>query len=197
VLVLTPLLATWLVVEFLVNTLFRLGRPGASTFFTAIYRFSPEFAEGLSTPWVEYVIAVVLTLVMLYFLGWATTRVLGRRILGWFGALLERVPLVKTIYGGIKIFLAAFQTKPEGVERVVLINFPSLPIRRKPPVILLSKVPLCLSIIRQGLGSPWGSSDLTESFVLCDAIGNWLLDGLYMADELLERHFKTLVEARG
>lgn len=79
----------------------------------------------MSTPWVEYVIAVVLTLVVLYFLGWATTRVLGRRILGWFEALLERVPLVKTIYGGIKIFIAAFQTKPEGVERVVLIDFPS------------------------------------------------------------------------
>ena len=102
------------------HELSRLGRPGASTFFTAIYRFSPEFAEGLSTPWVEYVIAVVLTLVILYFLGWATTRVLGRRILGWFEALLERIPLVKTIYGGIKIFIAAFQTKPEGVERVVL-----------------------------------------------------------------------------
>jgi uncharacterized membrane protein len=101
-LVLTPLLTTWLVVEFLFNTLSRLGRPGASTFFTAIYRFSPEFVEGLSTPWVEYVIAVVLTLVMLYFLGWATTRVLGRRILGWFEALLERIPLVKRIYGGIK-----------------------------------------------------------------------------------------------
>jgi hypothetical protein len=47
-LVLAPLLATWLVVEFLFNTLSRVGRPGASTFFTAIYRFSPEFAEGLS-----------------------------------------------------------------------------------------------------------------------------------------------------
>jgi uncharacterized membrane protein len=124
-LVLTPLLATWLVVEFLFNTLSRLGQPGTSAFFTAIYRFSPELAEWLSTPWVEYVIAVVLTLMVLYFLGWATTRVLGRRILGWFEALLERVPLVKTIYGGIKIFIAAFQTKPEGVERVVLIDFPS------------------------------------------------------------------------
>ena len=45
--------------------------------------------------------------------------------MGWFEALLERIPLVKAIYGGIKIFLAAFQTKPEGVERVVLVNFPS------------------------------------------------------------------------
>jgi uncharacterized membrane protein len=69
--------------------------------------------------------AVALTLVVLYFLGWATTQVLGRRLLAWFEVLLERVPLVKTIYGGIKIFLAAFQTKPQGVERVVLLDFPS------------------------------------------------------------------------
>ena len=54
-----------------------------------------------------------------------TAQVLGRRLLAWFEVLLERVPLVKTIYGGIKIFIAAFQTKPEGVERVVLIDFPS------------------------------------------------------------------------
>jgi uncharacterized membrane protein len=79
----------------------------------------------LFTPWVEYLIALILTLGVLYLLGWATTRVLGRRMLAWFETLLERVPLVKTIYGGIKIFLAAFQTKPEGVEQVVLINFPS------------------------------------------------------------------------
>jgi uncharacterized membrane protein len=125
VLVLIPLLATWLVFEFLLNTLSRLGRPGASTFFTAIYRSSPELAEWLFTPWVEYVIAVVLTLLVLYLLGWATTHVLGRRMLAWFEALLERVPLVNTIYGSIKMLLAAFQTKPEGVERVVLIDFPS------------------------------------------------------------------------
>jgi uncharacterized membrane protein len=124
-LVLTPLLATWLVVEFLFNTLANLGQPWASALFWTVYGFSPKLAEWLFTPWVEYLIALVLTLGVLYLLGWATTRVLGQRMLAWFEALLERVPLVKTIYGGIKIFLAAFQTKPEGVERVVLVNFPS------------------------------------------------------------------------
>ncbi|MGH8615082.1 MAG: DUF502 domain-containing protein [Gammaproteobacteria bacterium] len=77
------------------------------------------------TPCVEYVIVVALTLVVLYLLGWATTRVLGQRLVAWFEVLLDRVPLVKTIYGGIKILIAAFQTKPEGVERFVLIDFPS------------------------------------------------------------------------
>ena len=68
---------------------------------------------------------MALTLVVLYFLGWATTQVLGRRLLAWFEALLDRLPLVKTIYGGIKNLIAAFHTKPERVERVVLIEFPS------------------------------------------------------------------------
>ena len=124
-LVLTPLLATWWVVEFLFNTLSGLGRPGASAFFTAIHRFSPELAEWVFAPWVEYVIALVLTLVVLYLLGWATTRVLGRRLVAWVEALLDRLPLVKMIYGAVKNLIAAFQTKPEGVERVVLIDFPS------------------------------------------------------------------------
>ena len=124
-LLLTPLLLTWLVFEFLFHTLFHLGQPGVSVFDKAIDRVSPGFAEWLLTPWVEYLMAVALTLVVLYFLGWATTQVLGRRLLAWFEVLLERVPLVKTIYGGIKIFLVAFQTKPQGVERVVLIDFPS------------------------------------------------------------------------
>ncbi len=124
-LILTPLLLTWLVFEFLFYTLFHLGQPGASAFYKVVYGISPGFAEWFLTPWVEYLGAVGLTLVVLYFLGWAMTHVLGRRLVAWFEALLERVPLVKTIYGGIKIFLVAFQTKPQGVERVVLIDFPS------------------------------------------------------------------------
>ncbi len=124
-LILTPALVTWLVFEFLFHTLFHLGQPGASAFYTVMYRVSPGFAEWLFTPWVEYLSAVALTLVVLYFLGWATTQVLGRRLLAWFEALLDRLPLVKTIYGGIKNLIAAFHTKPERVERVVLIEFPS------------------------------------------------------------------------
>ncbi len=78
-LILTPLLLTWLVFEFLFHTLFHLGQPGVSAFDRAIDRVSPGFAEWLFTPWVEYLIAVALTLVVLYFLGWATTQ-------SWAGA---------------------------------------------------------------------------------------------------------------
>jgi uncharacterized membrane protein len=40
-------------------------------------------------------------------------------------AVLDRVPLVQRVYGAVKKLISAMQQKPEDVERVVLINFPS------------------------------------------------------------------------
>lgn len=125
VLVLTPVLVTWVVFDYLFDKLYELGRPWLPVIFTAIYRLSPEFAEWLFTPWIDYAIAVILSLAVLYILGWATTRVLGKQILAWIDARLDRIPLVKSIYGSTKMLLEAFQTKPEGAQRVVLIDFPS------------------------------------------------------------------------
>ena len=52
------------------------------------------------------------------------TRVLGQRLIAAFDALLTRIPLVQTIYGGTKKLLDLMQTKPDGTNRVVLIDFP-------------------------------------------------------------------------
>jgi uncharacterized membrane protein len=71
------------------------------------------------------IIAFVLVVTMIYLLGWATNRVIGKRLLTWFDRLVEQIPLVKSIYGMMKQLLSTFQQRPDGVERVVLINFPS------------------------------------------------------------------------
>ena len=42
-----------------------------------------------------------------------------------FDAIINRIPLAHQIYGGAKKLVTSFQEKPEGVQRVVLINFPS------------------------------------------------------------------------
>ena len=60
-----------------------------------------------------------------WFTGWLSRRVVGKRMLELFEHTLERVPLAKTIYGGTKQLLEALQTKPDGTQRVVLIDFPS------------------------------------------------------------------------
>ena len=38
---------------------------------------------------------------------------------------MNRIPFVQTIYGGVKKLLAALQQKPDSVQRVVMIAFPS------------------------------------------------------------------------
>ncbi|MFZ2087269.1 MAG: DUF502 domain-containing protein, partial [Desulfobaccales bacterium] len=38
---------------------------------------------------------------------------------------VSRIPLVNTIYSSVQQFLSVLQTKPNGVHRVVLIDFPS------------------------------------------------------------------------
>lgn len=124
-LLLTPILVTWLVFDFLFTQLAVMGRPWVPVIFRTAYSISPELAQWLFAPVVEYILAVLLSLTLLYVAGWATTRVVGKRILTWVDARLDSIPLVKTIYGSTKMLLEAFQKKPQGVQRVVLINFPS------------------------------------------------------------------------
>jgi uncharacterized membrane protein len=51
-------------------------------------------------------------------------RVVGQKLLAWFEALIGRIPLAKTIYGSARQLLDLLQTKPDGTQRVVLIDFP-------------------------------------------------------------------------
>jgi uncharacterized membrane protein len=86
---------------------------------------APALAETLRQPWFEGSLALALTLLGFYLLGWASTRVIGRRLLGWLESLLDRVPLAKAIYGSVKKLVAAFQTTGRSAQQVVLISFPS------------------------------------------------------------------------
>ncbi len=125
VLTAVPLWITWLVFKFFVVQLSKLGMPWVRALSEALQQHTPSLAHWLLEPWFESALAVVITLVALYVLGWAATRVIGRRLIHAFERLIERIPLVQTIYGGTRKLLAALQQKPEKVRRVVLIEFPT------------------------------------------------------------------------
>ncbi|MHB8570991.1 MAG: DUF502 domain-containing protein, partial [Metallibacterium sp.] len=74
--------------------------------------------------WINTVLALIATLLLLYFVGWLASRVLGRRLLAGFDALMVRIPMVRTIYDGTKKLTAMMQKKPSGTQRVVLVEFP-------------------------------------------------------------------------
>jgi len=125
VLTIIPLWVTWIVFEFLFRVLSRFGKPWVLWISNNLAGWSPELASWLEQPWVNQVLAVVITLVSLYLLGWFATRLIGRRLIGVVESVLNRVPFVQKVYGGVKKLVSVMQQKPEDVQRVVLIEFPS------------------------------------------------------------------------
>jgi uncharacterized membrane protein len=123
-LALAPLWVTWLVFNFLLAQLSRAGRPWVQGVARGVEPVLPGLAQALLHPWFESALAVLFTLLALYLLGWATTQVLGRRLLAGFEGLLDRVPLAKAVYRMTKQLVETLQRRPEGVQRVVLIRFP-------------------------------------------------------------------------
>jgi len=125
ILTIIPIWITWLVFRFVFVQLSNLGMPWVRMFSRTIRADVPYLAQLVEEPWFQSLLAVLVTLISLYLLGWLVSMVVGRRMLKLFDAIMERIPLVQTIYGGTKKMLAALQQKPDRVQRVVLIPFPT------------------------------------------------------------------------
>jgi uncharacterized membrane protein len=119
-----PLWVTWLVFTFVLGLLASLGAPLLAALTGVLAWVAPRAAATLNGAWLTFVLALLITLVALYALGWLANRVIGRRLIDAFDGLLARIPLVQTIYGGTKKLMAVLQQKPSGVQRVVLVDFP-------------------------------------------------------------------------
>lgn len=125
ILTLMPLMVTGFVFSFFLDLLTDIGRPKVVILAGAVSTISPQLGRWLlELPWLSSSLAVVLTLGMLYLLGWAMSRMVGRQILIAAEEWLKRVPGVTTIYGSTKRLIEAFQTDARGPQRVVLIAFP-------------------------------------------------------------------------
>ncbi len=113
-----PLFVTYLIFRFLLGALAEAGLPVVKLF-AAIF---PE--NWLSQPWLQSVLAIVLTLVMLYVVGRVTSLVIGRQAFDLFEAVLERLPVVAKIYRSVRQLLDTMMGKKESSQRVVLVDFP-------------------------------------------------------------------------
>jgi uncharacterized membrane protein len=113
-----PLFVTYLIFKFLLDALAKAGMP-VIKLFAAIF---PE--EWLSQPWLQSIMAIVLTLVMLYVVGRVTSLVVGRQALELFEATLDRLPVVAKIYSSVRQLIDSMMAKKESSQRVVLVDFP-------------------------------------------------------------------------
>ena len=119
-----PLWITWLVFKFFFVQLSSLGLPWAMAVSKALQQHSPTMAEWLVAPWFQSILAILLTLFALYLLGWVASKVIGQRILSLLDNLMHRIPVVQTVYGAVSKLIGVLKSKPDKVQRVVLIAFP-------------------------------------------------------------------------
>jgi uncharacterized membrane protein len=113
-----PLVATYLIFSFLLETLAKAGLPIVHLF-TAIFP-----SDWFDSPWLQSLLAIILTLLVLYVVGRVTSLVVGRQAFGLFESALERLPFVAKVYTSVRQLLDTMMAKKDASQRVVLIDFP-------------------------------------------------------------------------
>ncbi|NOQ80914.1 MAG: DUF502 domain-containing protein [Methylophaga sp.] len=109
-----PLGITFLVVRAIVGFLDR-------TLLLLPQAYQPDTLLGIHIPGLGVVLAVVLVLAT----GMVVANFLGKRIVAAWESLLARIPLVRTLYAGIKqIMEAVLATDAKSFSKVLLLEYP-------------------------------------------------------------------------
>ncbi|NCF09801.1 MAG: DUF502 domain-containing protein [Gammaproteobacteria bacterium] len=120
-----PLAITLWLFQFLFKLLSQFGQPVVRAIQKDLGEETPVLSVLFRQPWFDDLLAVVIVVVAIYVLGVVAGRVIGAQILHALESLVARLPLVQSVYGAVKKLVGVLQTKPENVERVVLISFPT------------------------------------------------------------------------
>jgi uncharacterized membrane protein len=113
-LVLVPLIITLWVLDWVVSTLDQTLRvlPAA---------WQPELLLGIRVPG----LGVVFALVVLLSIGALASNIIGNKLVNWWHALLHRIPVVRSIYSGVKqVSDTLFSEKGNAFRKALLVQWP-------------------------------------------------------------------------
>jgi uncharacterized membrane protein len=113
VLVWLPILATIWVVSFIVHIM-------DQTLLLLPVAYRPEAVVGFALPG----LGAVFALAVLLLTGLLVTNMIGRRFVVFWEELLNRVPVVRTVYGGVKSFAESVFSQSASFRKVVMIEYP-------------------------------------------------------------------------
>jgi uncharacterized membrane protein len=82
--------------------------------------YRPEALVGFSLPG----IGAVFALIVLLLTGLLVTNLIGRRLVVWGEELLNRIPVVRSVYGGVKSFAESVFSQSNAFRKVVMIEYP-------------------------------------------------------------------------
>ena len=81
---------------------------------------NPNHYLPYDVPGVEILIAIFL----ITFIGWLSLSFLGKKLLNVFENILQRIPILRTIYSAISQMTETFTKSDKGKKNVVLIEYP-------------------------------------------------------------------------
>jgi uncharacterized membrane protein len=113
VLVWLPILATIWVVSFMLHIMDR-------TLLLLPVGLRPQALVGFALPGA----GLVLALAIVGLTGLLVTNLVGRRLIVWGEDLLNRIPIVRTVYGGVKSFAESVLSQSNSFRQVVMIEYP-------------------------------------------------------------------------
>jgi uncharacterized membrane protein len=113
VLVWLPILATFSVVSFMLQIMDR-------TLLLLPAQYQPQTFIGFALPG----LGAVFALVILLFTGIMVTNLIGRRLVNWGEVILKRIPLVGSVYGGVKSFAESVFSQSNAFRQVVMVEYP-------------------------------------------------------------------------
>ena len=109
-----PILVTMGVLRFIIDLL-------DQTMALIPHAYQPQQLFGYNLPG----LGVLISLVLLLITGIVATNFLGQRLVTWSEGILERIPLVRTIYNGSKqVIQAFFASNSQSFRKVVMIEYP-------------------------------------------------------------------------
>ena len=113
-LVLVPLIITLWVLEWVVTTLDR-------TLQVLPNHWQPDLLLGVHIPG----LGVVFALLVLLVIGALASNFVGNRLVSWWHALLHRIPVVRSIYSGVKqVSDTLFSEKGNAFRQALLVQWP-------------------------------------------------------------------------
>lgn len=115
VLVWLPILASIWVITFIVQLM-------DSMFLLLPEHLRPEALLGFPLPGLGIVFALVLLLVT----GLLVTNLIGRRLVAYWDGLMRRIPLVRSIHGGVKGFIESVFSSNNSFRTVVMFQYPRI-----------------------------------------------------------------------
>jgi uncharacterized membrane protein len=109
-----PVGATILIFKFLLDLMDRV-------LFLIPFAYRPETLLGFRIPG----LGAILALLILLLTGMLGANLVGRRLVHWYESALNRIPIVRTVYGSIKKFAAVvFSDSGTSFKKVLLVEYP-------------------------------------------------------------------------